>query len=333
MPKSKKLLIRLSSAGDVLLTSPLLILIKEREPDSEIHFVVKPQYADLIRYNPNVNYVHLAQDHATFHQLENLRRELLHENFDTTLDLHNNFRSIYLRKGTAKEIRVVEKEIFKRALLVKTKLNLFSSVRSVALKYAQTYRKSITKVPKPEIFLPEEVIEKIDSLWNKVKKGNRKSVFLCPGARHFTKRWPIQYWIELSKKISREFQVVLIGGEADVETCSEIGRNIAAINFCGKLTLIESTAMLSHASVVVTNDSYLMHAANALGKNLAAIFGSGVKEFGFFPYGVNYKVLEVDGLDCRPCSHIGRESCPKKHFKCMMETKPEMVYEAAMGLL
>ncbi|MCL4511639.1 MAG: glycosyltransferase family 9 protein [Bacteroidetes bacterium] len=333
MSRSKKLLIRLSSAGDVLLTSPLLKMIKEREPDSEIHFVIKAQYADLIRSNPNVNYVHLVQDHANFHQLENLRRELLHENFDTTLDLHNNFRSIYIRKETAKEIRVVEKEIFKRALLVKTKLNLFSNSRSVALKYAQTYQKSIMEVPKPEIFLPEEVIEKIDSLWNKVKKENRKSVFLCPGAKHFTKRWPVEYWTELAKRISQEHQVALIGGEADVEACSEIGRNIDAINFCGTLTLIESTAMLSHASVVVTNDSYLMHAANALGKNLVAIFGSSVKEFGFFPYGVNYKVLEVDGLDCRPCSHIGRESCPKKHFKCMMETKPTAVYEATTALL
>ena len=333
MPKSKKLLIRLSSAGDVLLTSPLLKLMKGREPDSEIHFVVKEQYADLIRYNPNVNFIHLVQEHADFHRLGDLRQEFLRERFDVTLDLHNNFRSIYLRKGTSPRIRVIKKEIFKRTLLVKSKLNLFATLQSVALKYAQTYDTSISDVPKPEIFLPKEVEEKVDGIWNSTNLKAEKSAFLCPGAKHFTKRWPVEYWVELAKKISEENRVVLIGGEADIKTCREIEKNTGAINFCGKLTLLESTAMLNHAALVVTNDSYLMHAASALGKNIVAIFGSSVKEFGFFPYGVDHKVMEVKGLSCRPCSHIGRESCPKKHFKCMLETKPTAVYEATVTLL
>ena len=105
------------------------------------------------------------------------------------------------------------------------------------------------------------------------------------------------------------------------------------INFCGKLTLLESAAMLSYADVVITNDSFLMHAANAVGKKIVAIFGSTVKEFGFFPYGVDNKIMEVANLNCRPCSHIGREYCPKKHFKCMMDTRPDAVYDAAMELI
>lgn len=333
MSRSKKLLIRLSSAGDVLLTSPLLRLIKENEPESEIHFVVKSSYSDLIRCNPNVSSVHLVQDHSNAYHLENLRRSLIHEAFDVTLDLHNNFRSIYLRKNTAREIKVIKKDILMRAVLVKARVNLYTGVKSAALKYAQTYDRSITHVPVPEIFFPRGVEERAAEILNTFAVGNGQAVFLCPGAKHFTKRWPVEYWSLLAKKISSFSTVILLGGKADTEACARIRRSSDAIDFSGKLSLIESAAVLKHASVVVTNDSFLMHAANALGKKIVAIFGSSVREFGFYPYGVENRILEVKGLKCRPCSHIGRESCPKGHFKCMVETHPDMVLESLKVLL
>ena len=333
MPSSKKLLIRLSSAGDVLLTTPLLKLLRQTEPDSETHFVVKSQYADLIRCNPNVNVVHLVQDDADIHNLENLRRTLIAEHFDTTLDLHNNFRSVYLRKKTAENVRVIDKDIFKRAILVGTKVNLYSNIRSTALKYAQAYDRSISKVPAPEIFFPKGIVEKIDRLWKAAGAGGEQAVFLCPGANHFTKRWPVEYWSLLARKVSAFSRVALAGGKADSGDCNLIKKSSGALDFSGELSLIESVALLRHASVVVTNDSFLMHAANALGKKIVAIFGSSVREFGFFPYGVKNEVLEVSGLKCRPCSHVGRESCPKGHFKCMLEINPDSVLEAVKSLL
>jgi heptosyltransferase-2 len=333
MPASKILLIRLSSAGDIILTSPLLKLIKEREPDSEIHFVVKSSYADLIRYNPNISTIHLVQEHAKFSELKGLKRELLKEEFDATLDLHNNFRSIYLRKGTSKRIEVVRKEIFKRAALVKMKLNFYSQIRSAALKYAQVYDRTLRQLPRPEIFFPQSLQRKLDGIWKDLNLKDRNAVFLCPGSRHFTKRWPAENWRKLAKMVSERSHVILIGGKDDEEICKVIEEIGGPINFSGKFTMLESAAMLSHADLVITNDSFLMHAANALDKKIAAIFGSSVKEFGFFPYGVKNKILEVGGLDCRPCSHVGRESCPKKHFRCMMGTTPEMVCEAAAELL
>ncbi len=332
MALSKLLLIRLSSAGDVLLTSPLLRVIKQSKPDTKIHFVVKAQYLDLIQYNPNIDAVHLVQENSDLYQLESLRRELLRQEFDTTLDLHNNFRSVYLRRGTSKEIRVINKELLKRLLLVKTKMNFFSCVRPTALKYAQVYDSALTDVPQPEIFFDDQV-KRMRSIWESISTVAARSAFLCPGARHFTKRWPVDYWIDLSRKLGEKVQVVLIGGDADVESCRKIQRETTCLNFCGRFSLLESAAMLSFADVVVTNDSFLMHAANAVGKKIVAIFGSAVREFGFFPYKVEHRVMEVDGLNCRPCSHIGRESCPKGHFKCMAETKPEAVYRATMELL
>ena len=323
----------MSSAGDVLLTSPLLKLIKEREPESAIHFVVKSQYADLVRSNPNVTELHIVQDHADFHQLENLRRQLIVEKFSITLDLHNNFRSIYLRRGTAPTISVVKKDILRRAILVNSRLNLFTSPQPVALKYARAFDKSIKSVPRPEIYFPDPLLKKVDAIWESFGRAKSPSLFLCPGARHFTKRWPVQYWKELGKKMSGRNRVALLGGIEDVEACREIQSGTDIVNFCGQLSLLESSAMLRHASLVVTNDSYLMHAANALGVRTVAIFGSSVKEFGFFPYEVEHRILEVNGLTCRPCSHIGLDACPKRHFRCMMDTTPDKVGSAVASLM
>jgi len=171
----------LSSAGDVLLTSPLLKLMREREPDSEIHFVVKSQFADLVRSNPNVNRLHIVQDRSDFHQLESVRRVLMGEKFDETLDLHRNFRSIYLRRETAPVIHVIRKDAVRRAILVDTKLNLFTNVRSAALKYAQTYDETIASVPVPELYFPADVGERMDRIWGSIGGGNDGAVFLCPG--------------------------------------------------------------------------------------------------------------------------------------------------------
>ena len=138
---------------------------------------------------------------------------------------------------------------------------------------------------------------------------------------------------DLAKKLSAENHIVLIGGKEDIGICDAIGEIGGLINFCGKFSMLESMAILSHADLVITNDSFLMHAANTLRKKILAIFGSTVREFGFSPYGVENKIMEVNGLNCRPCSHLGRESCPRKHFRCMLGTTPEMVYEAAMELI
>lgn len=328
MAAKKILVIRLSSAGDIILTSPLLKILKEREPLSEIHFVVKARYADLIFHNPNVNEVHLVQNDSGIHALEDIRRLFVREKFDLTLDLQNNFRSIYLRRGTSSDIRVIRKEVVKRAVLVRTKLNLFSHVRSVALKYAQTFDGSISSVGCPELFLPPDVIKQTDSIWNKEGDKSRPVIILCPGARHYTKRWPVEYWCQLAGTLMSKYQLVLLGGDEDVSTCRQIREASGALDFSGKLSLVESAAMLRHAFVVVTNDSFLMHAADALRKNLIALFGSSVHEFGFYPCGSNAKVLEMSDLECRPCSHVGRESCPKGHFNCMRGLTPEIVSQA-----
>ena len=309
----------------MILTTPLLRLLKEREPSCETHFVIKAKYADLIRSNPNVNRVHLVQDEAEVHSLENLRRVLRQERFDTTLDLQNNFRSIYLRRDTSKDIRIIRKDIVKRWLLVNMKLNFYSAIRSVPLKYAQTLDESISEITGTELHIPPQAATKIEHLWKESLSDGRKAIIFCPGARHFTKRWPVDYWEALGKSLASDYSIIILGGTEDKEICMSIARACGGRSLAGDLSLIESAALLGYAEAVVTNDSFLMHAADALGKKVIAIFGSTVKELGFFPSGRATRIIEVNGLSCRPCSHIGREKCPRGHFRCMLESTPEIV--------
>jgi heptosyltransferase-2 len=126
----------------------------------------------------------------------------------------------------------------------------------------------------------------------------------------------------------------MVGGVADVEICSAVAAasGVEVLRFDGAETLEQTIAAIDAADVLVTNDSGAMHIGSARRIPIVALFGSTVRELGFQPYGTRHLVVEHD-VSCRPCSHIGRSRCPKKHFKCMEEIQPAVVREAIGKLL
>ena len=163
---------------------------------------------------------------------------------------------------------------------------------------------------------------------------NENYIGLCPGARHFTKRWPLEYFIELGKKLeSSGYKVLLLSGMDDANSADEISRQLkSAINLCSE-SLSQTAANIKVCKAVYTNDSGLMHLASAVKVPIIAFFGSTVREFGFYPYKAKSIEMEVNGLHCRPCTHIGRANCPKGHFKCMKEIKPDPAFKSLENLL
>jgi heptosyltransferase-2 len=169
-----------------------------------------------------------------------------------------------------------------------------------------------------------------------------KVIGLCPGARHFTKRWPPERFARVGAACAQklEAKILVFGGREDETICNQICWDInnqtgaeRASSFCGKLGLLETAASMGYCDVVITNDTGLMHIATAMRRKIIAIFGSTVREFGFFPHDPDAVVLEHTGLDCRPCTHIGRSECPEKHFKCMLDIQPDEVYSRVKALL
>jgi heptosyltransferase-2 len=162
---------------------------------------------------------------------------------------------------------------------------------------------------------------------------NEKYIGLCPGAKHFTKRWPKEYFIDLGKMLETSgYKVALFGSADESETIKEIESQLGnPLNLCND-SILQTAANMKMCKAIYTNDSGSMHLSCAVDVPVIAFFGSTVKEFGFYPYKNQNVVLEIEDLPCRPCTHIGRNSCPLKHFKCMKEIKPELAFNSLKRL-
>jgi heptosyltransferase-2 len=319
MAKYKYLVIRFSSIGDIVLTSPVLRMLKKRRPDAHIHFVTKKKYAPLVAHNPYIHKVHVLED-----SLPALIRELRAESFDYVLDLHRNLRSFVVKNALGEKSFTFNKLSWSKWLLVNFKINILPPVHVVD-RYLETLRELRVKRDAKglDFFIPGDV-----TLPSCVEKFAVKDGFvaLVTGAQHATKKIPPLQLAKLCGMIA--LPVVLVGGEEEHEQGNEIARVCPnAYNACGILNIYQSTILLERAKVVVAHDTGLMHIAAALKKNIASVWGNTVPEFGMYPYfaGEKSKIFEVKNLRCRPCSKIGFDECPKGHFRCMNDIDYEKV--------
>ncbi len=315
---NKILVIRLSSLGDVILTSPVIRALKKRYPQIEISFLVKKEFSNALKHNPNINQIFYYQKKNTGETI----KELVQEDFDCVIDLQNNFRSREIRKALCKPFVKFSKPSIKKFLLVNLKIDLFGEVKTIPEMYTSSIDSLELDDNSPDIYIP-------DNLKPQIAK-DEKNIGLCPGSKHFTKMWPKEYFIELGSKLAEEkFNIFLFGGKDDSNICSELSKEIkGSINLSNDNDLLLTAINMKMCRIIVCNDSGLMHTACAVKTEVIAIFGSTVRQFGFFPYNSQSTVFENNLLSCRPCSHIGKSKCPKGHLKCLSEIKPGMIFNS-----
>ncbi len=186
------------------------------------------------------------------------------------------------------------------------------------------------------LFWKKKIELEAKELTTNLRKKSKYLIGFAPGSVWRTKCWPEKYWIELIKLLmDYDIQPILFGGKNEVKLCNRIAEasGFKAVNLCGKLSIQQSAATIEKLDLMVTNDSAPLHIANAVNTQVCAFFGPTVKRFGFYPYRPNDVMLEIKDLPCRPCHHHGKNSCPKKHFKCMLEQKPEIIKEKILGAL
>ncbi|RMF54462.1 MAG: glycosyltransferase family 9 protein, partial [Calditrichaeota bacterium] len=189
----------------------------------------------------------------------------------------------------------------------------------------------------PELHLSSEIKSRMGEIYSDLGKQHFK-VIIAPGARHFTKRWLPEYFQKLIILIHEQmgWKTILVGDKSEKDWIARIQEGVPhgiVQDFSGELTLEETCGLISSAPYFISNDSGLMHAAAAFRKPQVAIFGGTVRELGFFPINPQAVVVENSGLNCRPCSHIGRPNCPKHHFKCMKEITPQQVFQQFQRLV
>jgi lipopolysaccharide heptosyltransferase II len=342
----KILIIRFSSIGDIILASPLIRSIRSTYHDAQIDFLVKKEFAELVKYNPHLSNIIEFGAASNFNQLTNLANRIKKENYNTIIDIHNSLRSRYIRGfSIAANKIIIKKNIFARFFLIIFKWNFYKHIVPNAQKYLNcAIALSVKDDGKGlEVFVPDKILSKITSHLNNIPLSDYKIIIgAAPSAKHNTKKWLPERYVQLLSRLIQELNglVMVFGGTEDKHESDNLVNSVndrtgkkAAMNFSGKFSLLENAAALDFCDVFITNDTGLMHLASARRRKVVAIFGPTVKEFGFFPYRTEHIVVERNDLNCRPCTHIGSDVCPKKHFRCMNNISTDDVYNAVLNIL
>lgn len=310
----KILIIRFSSIGDIVLTTPVVRCCKEQLKNAEIHFVTKSSFRSVLQNNPNIDKL------ITFDkEITEVYDPLKKEKYDYVIDLHNNVRSTRLKLTLGKKNLTFKKLNIKKWLAVTLKnKNLLPPIHIVQ-RYLQACEPLGIKDDGKglDYFLSEN--DKVNT--NEISQ-NLSSGFLALviGGSYYTKKIPLNKLIEICN--NSKLPVVLLGGKEDAELAEQlISKTKNTFNACGKFSLNQSASIIQQSSFVVTSDTGLMHIASAFGKKIFSLWGNTIPEFGMYPYKPHpdSKILEVANLSCRPCSKLGYSKCPKGHFKCMNE--------------
>lgn len=321
------LIIHTAFIGDIVLSTPLLKKIKDRYPESEVTYLTTPAGAAILKNNPHINEI-ISYDKRGIHKgimgVWNLGKRLRAQNFNMVIALHRYLRSSILAWLTRSPKRIgYETSVGSWLFTEKIKYDESKHEVEKILSFIDGNGEDRFEI---ELYPGIEEIAKIDGILKECK--DKKIIAIAPGSRWFTKKWPLEYFNSLLEKLEarEDIQVVIIGGNE--ERLLNVKKIRNSIDLRGETTLLQLAELLKRSEIVVTNDSSPIHIASAFkNTNIIGIFGPTVRKFGFFPWSKNSQVLEVENLKCRPCAIHGGDRCPEKHFKCMLEITPEMVYE------
>jgi len=312
----KILIIRFSSIGDIVLTTPVIRCLKNQLPESEIHFLTKKQFLPVIFANPYID-----KSFAISEKIEEVLPELKNEKYDHIVDLHKNFRSKGIIFNLKKPTSSFSKINIKKWLIVNFKINRLPDIHIVDRYFRSVERLGVKNDSEGlDYFIPKKDEVNLKEFPEQFQNGYAGWVI---GGKHQTKIYPEEKIIEVCEKIQKP--VILLGGKEDFEKGERIRNTIGEriFNSCGNYNINQSASLVKQADKIITNDTGLMHIAAAFRKEIISLWGNTIPEFGMSPYipndEVNAHVLEVKNLSCRPCSKLGYKSCPKKHFYCMMK--------------
>lgn len=331
------LVIRLSSLGDILLTIPLINLIQVTFPLARIDFCTKEQYSYILKSNPVIHKVIKAKNDITNSYLKELRQLIKMSNYNMIIDAHNNFRSIYLRSFQDAKILVFKKYSIRKFLLVKFKVNLMKDIPSISERYRKIIAKfasveDIKKKTLPEVFTDAVSERSIDKMLESLNLTKENELVCLPVvSKHFTKTYPAEYYAEIINKYPNGNTAFFLTGTGtdskNINIIKSLTKTRIVYDLFNNLEIQDLISLMKRCSLVICGDTGPMHIAEALNIPLIMLAGSSVKEFGFYPQSEKSVVLENNDMKCRPCSHYGKSKCPKGHFKCMIDIKPEIVLE------
>jgi ADP-heptose:LPS heptosyltransferase len=315
----KFLVIRFSSIGDIVLTTPVVRCLKKQLPGLELHYLVKPTFKNVIVNNPYIDKIHVLQK-----DWKNMIEELKAEKFDYIIDLHHNLRTFRVKQALQLPANSFHKLNFQKFIFVKLKWNVMPRLHIIDryLKTVEPFGVHNDGEGMDYFIAPQEETKQSDI----PASHHAGYIAIVIGASFPTKKLPVYKLQELCAKI--DHPIILLGGPDERAEGEEIQKTdpVKIYNACGKFSLNESADLVRKSKLVIAHDTGLMHIAAALKKPVIAVWGSTTPSFGMVPYygqkflarsSHPYDNVQVHKLWCRPCTKIGRHKCPQGHFKCM----------------
>ncbi len=324
---AKILIIRFSSIGDIVLASPVYRCVKQQVQDAEVHLLTKTKFKAVTEYNPYLDKIYYYDDN-----MSELLLQLQAEQYDTVLDLHNNFRSNTVKRSLKVPYHTIEKLSVQKFLLTKLHLNLMP-------KRHITTRSLLTAAPLGvkddgkglDYFIPQK--DKVDQ--HDIPAAHQLGyVAIVIGATYYTKKLPVYKLIELCAAL--KYPIILLGGKEDIDEGHAISETnpVKIYNACGKFNLNESADLLRQSKFVISHDTGLQYIACALGKKVIAIWGATSPALQVEPYYGSIATMQSNkplyiNVNvkpwCQPCTKYGSNRCPQRHFRCMKQQDMNLI--------
>ncbi len=322
------LIIQTAFLGDVVLATAVAEKLHQHFPDAEIDFLVRKGNESLLENHPYLNQV-IVWDKKK-NKLGNLFKLIFairKKKYNAVINLQRYFSTGLLTAYSGAHRKIGFSKNPLSFLFTKKIKHEFGSIqhpihevdRNLSLVKSFTDFKSI----KPKLYPSEENYKTTEKLKQK------EYICIAPGSVWFTKQFPATKWIDFIRRLDTNYIIYLIGSKEDNDIAENIKQTIGAKNvhnLTGKISLLESAALIKDAKMNYVNDSAPLHIATAMNAPVTAIFCSTIPEFGFGPLSEQGYIIQTDkNLSCKPCGLHGKKACPQSHFECATTIKTEQL--------
>lgn len=310
------LIIQTAFIGDVILATPVLSQLKKYYPDAAIDFLVRKGNESLFSRDSRIDELMTwDKKKGKYQQLWQLLRHVRSKRYDLLVNLQRFASMGFLSCFSQAKLKV---GFDKNPFSFSYDLQVIHSIEN-GKHEVQRNLDLIAPFVEEESVRPSLMIS--DEIKQQVSKFQRSHYMtIAPTSVWFTKQFPAAQWVKFINASTFEGTIYLLGAPVDADVCDQIidlieGKKV--INLCGKLSLLESAALMAGAVMNYVNDSAPMHLASSMNAPVTAVYCSTVTEFGFGPLSEQANIVEHQGdLACRPCGLHGHKKCPESHFNC-----------------
>lgn len=319
----KILIIQTASIGDVVLATPVIEKLAAFYHDAEIDFLVKKGIEPLLLNNPHLHKI-LVWDKSEkkYENLQALLNYIRNKGYDVVINLQRFASSGMLTAFSGAAIKLGFNKNPFSVFYSKRIKHKISASSPEGIHEVQRNLEVISSITDSSCNYPLKLYPSVRDYAKVSQFKTRKYICIAPTSLWFTKQFPPEKWVEFIKELDSDLVIYFLGAKGDIEVCEKIIKESVhsnSLNLCGKLSFLESAALMKDASMNFVNDSAPQHFASAMNAPLTSIFCSTVPSYGFGPLSDDSEVVEADEvLNCKPCGLHGFKSCPKKHFKCAL---------------